>query len=254
MITNGHFADRLLDACADKNSRLVVGLDPHAALLPEHLIENARQDDDCDPRSYMARAALRFNQEIIAAVAEHAVAVKPQLALYEQWGTAGWQVYEATVETALEHGLLVIADAKRNDIGSSAEGYAEAFLGSCSEDAERRAGETDAITVNPYFGTDGITPFLQRWKRGKGVFALVRTSNPSADQIQELSVNGAPAVYAYRSLGGRVGSILLRQLRLQRARSSSRGHATGGDPDSASDHAPQHFPTAWVRRSRCKCR
>ena len=192
MLTNGHFADRLLDACADKNSRLVVGLDPHAALLPEHLIENARQDDDCDPRSYMARAALRFNQEIIAAVAEHAVAVKPQLALYEQWGTAGWQVYEATVETALEHGLLVIADAKRNDIGSSAEGYAEAFLGSCSEDAERRAGETDAITVNPYFGTDGITPFLQRWKRGKGVFALVRTSNPSADQIQELSVNGAP--------------------------------------------------------------
>ena len=111
MITNGHFADRLLDACADKNSRLVVGLDPHAALLPEHLIENARQDDDCDPRSYMARAALRFNQEIIAAVAEHAVAVKPQLALYEQWGTAGWQVYEATVETALEHGLLVKAEA-----------------------------------------------------------------------------------------------------------------------------------------------
>ncbi len=140
----------------------------------------------------MARAALRFNQEIIAAVAEHAVAVKPQLALYEQWGTTGWQVYEATVQTALEHGLLVIADAKRNDIGSSAEGYAEAFLGPCSANAERRPGEADGITVNPYFGTDGVTPFLQRWERGKGVFALVRTSNPSACQIQELIVDGTP--------------------------------------------------------------
>ncbi len=187
-----HFADRLLDACADKNSRLVVGLDPHAGLLPKHLVENARKCCEGDLRVQMADAALRFNREIIAAVVDHAVAVKPQLALYEQWGAPGWRAYESTVQTALEHDLLVIADAKRNDIGSSAEGYAAGFLGPCSGDADGGPGEADAITVNPYLGSDGIEPFLQRWGRGKGVFALVRTSNSSATQIQDLNVDGRP--------------------------------------------------------------
>lgn len=208
-MSSQHFADRLLTACAEKNSRLVVGLDPHVNLLPRHLIQTASRDKTKSEREQLAIAALLFNKEIIAAVADHAVAVKPQLALYEQWGAAGWQTYEQTVQIAKEHGLLIIADGKRNDIGSSAEGYAAGLLGSAVEGAREVSTEADAVTVNPYLGSDGIGPFVERWRRGKGVFALVRTSNASAGDIQELSVDGRPLYMEVARLVDSWGSDLI---------------------------------------------
>jgi orotidine-5'-phosphate decarboxylase len=191
-----HFADHLLTACLEKNSRLVVGLDPHPQLLPPHIIEAQKKDTDATRRQIIAQAIIAFNKAVIEAVADYAVAVKPQLSLYEPWGPAGIAAYEATVEAAHQAGLLVIADAKRNDIGSSAEGYAAAFLGAATGvdtcDATAPSWEADAITINPYLGSDGVAPFLLRADRGKGVFALVRTSNPSAAQIQNLLVGETP--------------------------------------------------------------
>lgn len=203
MVSDRHFADRLVEACVAKESRLVVGLDPHPELLPPHLLEAVRAEPDhagADQRRILASAAVRFNAAIIDAVADQVVAVKPQLALYEQWGEAGWQAYEATVQMAREQGLLVIADAKRNDIGSSAEGYARAFLGPMEGPSLCAQLEADAVTVNPYLGSDGVYPFLERWPRGKGVWALVRTSNPSAGEVQDLLVDGEPLYMAVARL------------------------------------------------------
>lgn len=187
-----HFADKLIAACVEKNSRLVVGLDPHPAMLPPHLVEK-HQAVGLELRQAMAAAISEFNAEIIAAVADIAVAVKPQLAFYEMWGAAGIGAYEAAVKAAQAAGLLVIADGKRNDIGSSAEGYACAYLGPVEQGAETEpTGYADAVTINPYLGSDGIHPFLARWQTGKGAFALVRTSNPSAGEIQHLMVGDTP--------------------------------------------------------------
>ena len=199
-----HFADMLLAACATKQSRVVVGLDPHFALLPPSLTTQARQATAPQVRRVAAaEAIMAFNREILPAVADKVAAVKPQLAFYEQWGPAGIKAYEDTVALAHELGLLVIADAKRNDIGSTAEAYAAAFLGRAANDASAAPipseqpdpWEADAITVNPYFGMDGITPFLQRWPRGKGLFALLRTSNSSAPQVQDIPTAGGGKVY-----------------------------------------------------------
>lgn len=178
-----HFADRLLLACAHKETKLVVGLDPHFDLLPPHLVKQAQTAAGVDnPRMAAAAAILLFNKEIIEAVADQVAAVKPQLAFYEQWGPPGIQAYEETVKMAHQYELLVIADAKRNDIGSTAQAYAEAYLG--TDDDAVRPHEADAITINPYLGWDGIAPFLERSSMGKGAFALVRTSNPSAGDVQ----------------------------------------------------------------------
>lgn len=191
-----HFADRLFAACLEKNSRLVVGLDPHPHLLPPHIIAAQKKDRRTSQRQIMAQAIAAFNLAVIPAIADYAVAVKPQLSLYEPWGPAGIAAYETTVEAAHQAGLIVIADAKRNDIGTSAEGYAAAFLGTGSaagtEEALAPPWEADAVTINPYLGSDGVAPFLQRAARGKGVFALVRTSNPSAVQVQNLLVGETP--------------------------------------------------------------
>lgn len=190
-----HFADLLLAACVAKQTRVVVGLDPHFALLPPRLTVQARQAGRPQvKRQAAAEAIMAFNREILPAVADKVAAVKPQLAFYEQWGPAGLKAYEDTVMLAHELGLLVIADAKRNDIGSTAEAYAAAFLGSAAGETAD-PWEADAITVNPYFGADGINPFLQRWPRGKGLFALLRTSNPSATQVQDIPTAGGGKMY-----------------------------------------------------------
>ncbi|HHW08946.1 MAG TPA: orotidine-5'-phosphate decarboxylase [Firmicutes bacterium] len=225
-----HFMDRLLEACRQKNSRLVVGLDPHIALLPQELLPGeGRTGEDrtgedrtgegrpgegrtgAEPNlsaEAASRAILEFNRRIIPAVADHAAAVKPQLAFYERWGWHGMQAYGETVKIAHQHGLLVIADAKRCDIGSTAEAYAAAYLGPAGGEKAADGGvaedgaaamdsaaaaddvdmEADAITLQPYMGKDGIEPFLRRWTRGKGFFVLVRTSNPGAGDVQDLTV------------------------------------------------------------------
>lgn len=162
-----HFGDALTAATRAK-SPVCVGLDPVLSRLPEGVSK--------DPEG-----VLTFGKAIIDAVAGTACAIKPQLAYYETMRWEGMKVFWQTCAYAKEQGLLVIADAKRGDIGSTAEAYAEAYL---YEDSP-----VDALTVNPYLGSDGVTPFIElAAKNDKGLFVLVKTSNPSSGDVQDLPV------------------------------------------------------------------
>jgi orotidine-5'-phosphate decarboxylase len=173
------FADRLAEAVAGKRSQLVVGLDPRAELLPPEF--------RAEPE---AEAVGRFCRGIVDAVAPYAVAVKPQSAFFEALGADGVRALEDVCAYARAAGLLVLADAKRGDIGSTARAYAAAFL----EPRGRRAPLADALTVNPYLGRDSLEPFLEACRlHGAGVFCLVKTSNPGSADIQDLTLaDGRP--------------------------------------------------------------
>lgn len=186
------FADRLCRAIERKASPVVVGLDPQWEQLPDFLRQACRAAYGATPRA-AAEALWHFNRPIIDAVHDLVPAVKPQLAFYERYGIEGLRTFVRTINHAREAGLLVIADGKRNDIGSTAALYADAFLG--HEPAPEMAAEfeADALTVNAYLGRDGIAPFVDRAKRGgKGIFVLVKTSNPSSGDVQDLDVDGRP--------------------------------------------------------------
>jgi len=171
------FSDRVAEAVERKRSQLVVGLDPRVDLLPVELRGEAVLG-----RAPAAAAVERFCKGIVDAVAPYAVAVKPQVAFFEALGADGWAALEAVCAYASQAGLLVIADAKRGDIGPTARAYAAAFL----EPRDREPPLADALTVNPYLGTDSVDPFLAACRRhGAGVFFLVRTSNAGARDIQD---------------------------------------------------------------------
>lgn len=182
------FADRLAEAVRAKSSALVVGLDPQLEKLPRALREAARAAHP-DLREQAAAAIRAFDAAVIEAVAPFAAAVKPQSAFYERWGAPGVAAYEHAVEAARAAGLLVIGDVKRGDIGSTAAAYAEGHLASPG----RPAARVDAVTLNPLLGTDSLAPFLEVMAaQGAGCFVLVRTSNPSASELQDLPVQGRP--------------------------------------------------------------
>jgi len=211
-----HFADRLMDAVKKKGNPICVGLDPRLDKIPEFICNEAFKKFPKDPMKAAATAILEFNKGIIDAVADIVPVVKPQIAFYECFGAPGVQAYIETLDYAHEKDLITIADAKRNDIGSTAEAYAEAFLGETSVSGggnvagksgvsggadvagEVSGGATmacvmafdaDSITVNGYLGSDGIKPFMKIAKgEGKGLFVLVKTSNPSSGELQDLFV------------------------------------------------------------------
>lgn len=195
-----HFADRLCEAIERKGNAVVVGLDPRLVSLPEDLLAVCRETYGSTTRA-AAEALWRFNRDIIDVVHDLVPVVKPQLAFYERYGLAGLQAYAQTVRYAQAAGLLVIADAKRNDIGPTAVGYAEAFLGPAQVFEQTVPGdfEADALTVNAFLGRDGITPFIDQAQRhGRGLFVLVKTSNASSGELQDVSVAGRPL---YEHLG-----------------------------------------------------
>jgi orotidine-5'-phosphate decarboxylase len=174
------FADRLAEAVERKRSQLVVGLDPRVELLPLELRGAAGAG-----RASTAEAVSRFCRGIVDAVALHAVAVKPQLAFFEALGADGVRALEEVCAYARSVGLLVIADAKRGDIGSTARAYAAAYL----EGESGRPPLADALTVSPYLGRESLEPFLAACRRsGGGLFCLVKTSNAGAD-IQDLTLS-----------------------------------------------------------------
>ena len=164
------FSDRLAEAVERKRSQLVVGLDPRLELIPVEVRGDAHLD-----REQAADAVERYCRGIVDAVAPSVVAVKPQLAFFEALGADGFRAFEQVCAYARSVGLLVIADAKRGDIGSTARAYASAYL-----------PLADAITVNPYLGRDSLDPFLQAARRdGAGVFCLVKTSNAGSADVQD---------------------------------------------------------------------
>ena len=173
------FADRLVDAIKSKNSRVVVGLDPRIENLPPELQRGAKSDVE-----RAAQAILEWGGEVIEAVRDHAVAVKPQIAFYERLGPYGIVTYYALCRHAKKKGLLVIGDVKRGDVPDTAKAYAEAHLDSFS---------CDAITVNPYLGSDSMAPFIEEArKRDGGLFVLVKTSNPGSGDFQDRLIDGRP--------------------------------------------------------------
>jgi orotidine-5'-phosphate decarboxylase len=186
-VATATFADRLADAVERKRSQLVVGLDPRLELLPVELRGEAVLG-----RPEAANAYARFCCGIVDAVAPHVVAVKPQAAFFEELGGDGVAAFERVCDYARSAGLLVIADAKRGDIGSTARAYASAYL-------EPRDGEpplADALTVNTYLGGDSVEPFLQACRlHGAGIFCLVRTSNAGAADVQELTLSDGRHVW-----------------------------------------------------------
>jgi orotidine-5'-phosphate decarboxylase len=179
----GHFADRLLEAIARKGSPVCVGLDVAVEHLPAALAVRPQA-----PRAEKVAAVRAFCEGVLEAVAPIVPAVKPQIAFFEQLGPPGYALYHAVVKQARKLGLVVIGDIKRGDIGSTAEAYAAAHLS--GPDAP------DAVTVNGYFGADGIEPFIKAAQpRGRGLFVLVRTSNPSAATLQDFTDASGKKLY-----------------------------------------------------------
>jgi len=192
-----NFADRLLARIAQLDNPTVMGLDPMLEYIPASLVEQARKDSD-GPLESAGTAIAVFNRRLIDCVADIIPAVKPQLAYYEQYGVPGIEAFHETCAYARQKGMLVIADGKRNDIGTTASAYARAYLGETTfwDQDLRTVHDVDALTINPYLGSDGIDPFLEQCRlHGKGVFILVRTSNPSAGDFQDLTLADGRTLY-----------------------------------------------------------
>lgn len=176
-----NFADRLAEAVTQKQSQLTVGLDPRLDLLPVELRGEAVLG-----RAAAASSVARFCRGIVDAVAPYVAAVKPQAAFFEALGADGMRALEDVCTHARSVGLLVVLDAKRGDIGSTARGYAKAYL----EPREDGVPLADAITASPYLGHDSVEPFLAACRRhGSGLFLLVRTSNAGAADIQDAALS-----------------------------------------------------------------
>ena len=172
---------------------ICVGLDPMLSYIPEHIVKKALSEYG-ETMKGAAEAIWQFNKEIVDHTYDLIPAVKPQIAMYEQFGVEGLIVYKRTVDYCQEKGLLVIGDVKRGDIGSTSAAYATAHLGHVQVGSQKLSGfDTEFATVNPYFGTDGVKPFVDVCNQDdKGIFVLVKTSNPSSGEFQDQLVNGKP--------------------------------------------------------------
>jgi len=183
--------DRLTEKIRETNAPVVVGLDPMLSYIPSAIQEKAFEEYS-ETLEGAAEAVWTFNRGIIDAVYDLIPAVKPQIAMYEQFGLPGLAVYKKTIDYCHEKGLLVIGDIKRGDIGSTSSAYAAGHLGKVQVGSALIAPfDEDFATVNPYLGSDGVRPFLEVCeKEKKGIFVLVKTSNPSSRELQDLECGG----------------------------------------------------------------
>lgn len=224
-----NFVDRLIEKIKEKKSSCVVGLDPMIDMFPNAVINKVNKNYS-DKKEAITRAIVNYNKEIIDAVHDQVPAVKPQSAYYEIYGSAGIRALEETCNYAANKGLIVIIDAKRNDIGSTAQAYSEAYLNNNNPFGIN----VDGLTVNGYLGSDGIIPFINDCKiHGKGIFILVKTSNKSSGEIQDLKVDDKN-IYekmaenvnnwgmsclgesGYSSIGAVVGATFIKEMKLLR--------------------------------------
>ncbi|MCR5161723.1 MAG: orotidine-5'-phosphate decarboxylase [Lachnospiraceae bacterium] len=184
---------KLTGRIRETNAPIVVGLDPMLDYIPDHIKEEAFAQYGETPEG-AAEAVWQFNKGIVDEVYDLIPAVKPQIAMYEQFGVEGLKAFQKTVDYCREKGLLVIGDVKRGDIGSTSAAYAAGHLGRTRIGSrEYSLFNEDFATVNPYLGSDGIRPFLDVCSReDKGIFVLVKTSNPSSGEFQDQLVNGRP--------------------------------------------------------------
>lgn len=187
--------EKLVERIKKLEAPIVVGLDPTLNFVPGFLLDKAINEKG-ETLEAAADAIFEFNKKIVDAVYDLIPAVKPQIAMYEQFGIPGLMAYKQTVDYCHEKGLLVIGDAKRGDIGSTSTAYAIGHLGKVKIGSTEIAPiDTDFLTINPYMGSDSVVPFVEECKKNdKGLFILVKTSNPSSGEFQDQKV-GKKAVY-----------------------------------------------------------
>ena len=184
---------QLIEKIQKTKAPICVGLDPMLNYIPEHILKKSFGEFG-ETLEGAADAIWNFNKEIVDHTFDLIPSVKPQIAMYEQFGIEGLKVYEKTVRYCQDKGLLVIGDAKRGDIGSTSAAYATAHLGKVKVgNSVCTAFNTEFLTVKPYLGTDGVKPFVDVCKaEDKGLFVLVKTSNPSSGEFQDKLVDGRP--------------------------------------------------------------
>ncbi|MBQ5334718.1 MAG: orotidine-5'-phosphate decarboxylase [Oscillospiraceae bacterium] len=228
--------DTLISKIVSMKNPTVAGLDPKLDYVPEYLRRSFLEEDG-ETLKAASKAIYRYNQLLIDALCDIVPAVKLQAAYYEMYGHHGIKTMERTIRYARLRGMYVITDAKRNDIGATMEAYAAAHLGTCMiGGTECEPFGADALTVNGYLGSDGIDPLLKICKeRGKGIFVLCKTSNPSSGEFQDLLIDGVPlyarmgdkceewgadsiGTYGYSAVGAVVGATYPEQLSELRAR------------------------------------
>ena len=194
--------NKLVDKIKKQNAPVVVGLDPMMKFVPKHL-QDAAFKEYGETLEGAAEAIWQFNKAIIDNIYDIVPAVKPQVAMYEQFGIPGMIAFKKTLDYCHEKDMVVIGDVKRGDIGSTSEAYAVAHLGKVKVgNKEIAAFDEDFATVNPYLGSDGINPFLKVCKEEKkGIFILVKTSNPSSGEFQDRLIDGRPL---YEHVGEKV--------------------------------------------------
>ena len=189
--------DRLIEKIIEMKNPTVVGLDPRPEYVPEFIMRRYQESDGWTMKA-VSKAIFDFNQAIIDEIHDIVPAIKPQAAYYEMFGHYGIRTLEKTIRYAKLNGMFVITDGKRNDIGATMEAYASAHIGTVNIcDTEVEPFGADALTVNGYLGTDGIDPLLKYCReRDKGIYVLVKTSNPSSGELQDLRLEDGTPVYA----------------------------------------------------------
>ena len=185
--------NKLVAKIKETKAPIVVGLDPMLNYIPEHVQKKAFAEFGETPEG-AAEAIWQFNKEIVDHTFDLIPAVKPQIAMYEQFGIPGLQAYKKTVDYCKSKDLVVIGDIKRGDIGSTSAAYAVGHLGHVQVGSKKYAGfDEDFATFNPYLGSDGVKPFIEVCKEeNKGLFILVKTSNPSSGEFQDRIIDGRP--------------------------------------------------------------
>ena len=198
-----HYATRLHAAIQTKRTPALVGIDPRFDQLPQSIQDAAAKRHPTDRLAMQASAFEEFSLRLIDVVASLVPAVKPQAAFFEELGPLGSAALARVIRKARDAGLIVICDAKRGDIGSTAEAYARGYLAGADPDAAPWAA--DALTVNPYLGADTLEPFVNvATERGAGIYVLVRTSNPGAGTFQDRLTDGEPH---YRTVAKTVNEL-----------------------------------------------
>lgn len=184
---------KLIKGIKEKEAPIVVGLDPMLSYIPDDILKSAF-DKYGETLEAAAQAVLTFNKGLVDATYDLIPAVKPQIAMYEQFGIPGLMAFKETVDYCKSKGLVVIGDVKRGDIGSTSSAYATAHLGKIAVGSKTYVPfDEDFATVNPYLGSDGVKPFMEVCRsEDRGIFVLVKTSNPSSGEFQDQLVNGRP--------------------------------------------------------------
>ena len=202
--------NKLVEKIKKTGAPIVVGLDPMLNYIPQHVLDKAYAEYG-ETLEGAAEAVWQFNKEIVDKTYDLIPAVKPQIAMYEQFGIPGLQAFKKTVDYCKEKGLVVIGDIKRGDIGSTSTAYAVGHLGKVQVGSKSYAGfDEDFVTVNPYLGSDGVKPFIDVCKEEKkGIFVLVKTSNPSSGEFQDRLIDGKPLYELVGSMVDTWGSELM---------------------------------------------